>query len=85
MIRGWRIWWRYLRGPRWEAALRYTGKSGAPGATHELHKEKAYGTDAAVVGLTEFMASWCFNFNNQSTTIRGYLSAIKYYHKMVGS
>ena len=63
MIRGWRIWWRYLRGPRWEAALRYTGKSGAPGATHELHKEKAYGTDAAVVGLTEFMASWCFNFN----------------------
>ena len=42
------------------------------------------GTDAAIVALTEFMAFWCFTFKNQSTTIRSYLSAIKYYHKMFG-
>ena len=40
------------------------------------------GMDAAVVALTEFMALRCFTLKNQSTTIRGYLSAIKCYHKM---
>ena len=42
------------------------------------------GTDAAVVALTEFMALRRFIFKNQSTTIRGYLSTIKQYHKMFG-
>ena len=42
------------------------------------------GEEVAVVALTEFMALRCFTFKNQSTTIRGYLSAIKYYHKMFG-
>ena len=37
---------------------------------------KTGGTDATVAALTEFMALWCFTFKNQSTTIRGYLSAI---------
>ena len=36
----------------------------------------------AVVASTEFMALWCFTLKNQSTTIRGYLSAIKYYHNV---
>ena len=40
--------------------------------------------EAAVVALTEFMALRCFTFKNQNTTIRGYLSAIKYYHKIFG-
>ena len=40
--------------------------------------------EAAVVALAEFMALRCFTFKNQSTTIRGYLSAIKYYRKMFG-
>ena len=45
---------------------------------------KTDGAEAAAVALTEFMALRCFTFKNQSTTIRGYLSAIKYYHKMFG-
>ena len=45
---------------------------------------KANETDAAVFSLTEFMSLRCFTFKNQSTTIRGYLSVIKYYHKMCG-
>ena len=54
-----------------------------------VHEKKTWlrktdGTDAAVVALTELMALRCFTFKNQSTTIRGYLSAIKYYHKMFG-
>ena len=45
---------------------------------------KTDGAEAAVVALTELMALRCFTFKNQSTTSRGYLSAIKYYHKMFG-
>ena len=44
---------------------------------------KTDGAEAAAVALTEFMALRCFTFKNQSTTIRGYLSAITYYHKML--
>ena len=43
---------------------------------------KTDGVEVAVVALTEFMALRCFTFKNQSTTIRGYLSAMEYYHKM---
>ena len=43
---------------------------------------KTDGAEAAVVALTEFMALRCFTSKNQSTTIRGYLSAITYYQKM---
>ena len=55
-------------------------------AVHEKSPwlRKTDGTDTAVVPLTELMALRCFTFKNQSTTIRGYLSAIKYYHKMFG-
>ena len=89
MTRRWRIWWRYSREPRWETALRRcTDKSGGPGATICTRKNpwlrKTDGTDAAVVALTEFMALRCFTFKNQSTTVRGYLSAVKYYHNMFG-
>ena len=45
---------------------------------------KTDGAEAAVVALTEFMTLRCFTFKNQSTAIRGYLSAIKYHHKMFG-
>ena len=92
MTHRWQIWWRYLREPRCETALRRcTGKSGGLGAKHELHKETTHGwllkTDgmyAAIVSFREPIAVRCFAFKNQSTTIRGYLSAIKYYHKMFG-
>ena len=43
---------------------------------------KTDGVEAAVVALAEFTALRRFPFKNQSTTIRGYLSAMKYYHKM---
>lgn len=34
--------------------------------------------------LTKFMALRCFTFENQSQIIRGYLSAMKYFHRMLG-
>ena len=40
------------------------------------------GVNAAVKALTNFMALRCFASKNQSQTIRGYLAAIKYCHKM---
>lgn len=40
------------------------------------------GVDSAVKELSVFIASRCFVHKNQSTTIRGYLSAIKYFHKI---
>lgn len=43
---------------------------------------EAEGTDTAVREITEFMAFRCFVCKNQSQTIRGYLAAIKYFHKM---
>ena len=42
------------------------------------------GVDAAVKEMTKFMALRCFAFKNQSQTIRGYLSAMKYLHRMFG-
>lgn len=41
-------------------------------------------TDASQVLklLLEFMAWRLFSFNNQQTTVRGYLAAIKFYHKL---
>ena len=45
---------------------------------------KGDGVDAAVTGLTKFMALRCFTFKNQSQTVRGYLAAIKYFHKVFG-
>jgi len=32
--------------------------------------------------LLEFMAWRLFSFNNQQATVRGYLAAIKFYHKL---
>ena len=40
--------------------------------------------DAAVEELTKFMAPRCFVFRNLRPTIRGYLSAVKYFHIMFG-
>ena len=40
------------------------------------------GVDSAVTELTKFMASRCFVHKNQSGTVRGYLAAIKHFHKM---
>ena len=40
------------------------------------------GIDSAVRNLSVFVASRCFVHKNQSQTIRGYLSAIKYFHKV---
>ena len=40
------------------------------------------GVDRAVTALTRFMASRCFVHKNQSGTVRGYLAAIKHFHKM---
>lgn len=40
------------------------------------------GVDSAVKELAVFIACRCFVHKNQSQTIRGYLSAIKYFHKM---
>lgn len=40
------------------------------------------GIDSAVTELTRFMASRCFVHKNQSGTVRGYLAAIKHFHKM---
>ena len=39
-------------------------------------------TDQVLEEVLEFMASRCFVHNNQQSTVRGYLAAIKYYHKM---
>ena len=32
--------------------------------------------------LLEFMACGLFSFNNQQSTVRGYLAAIKFFHKL---
>lgn len=40
------------------------------------------GDENAVRAMSEFIACRCFVHKNQSTTIRGYLSAIKYFHKL---
>ena len=40
------------------------------------------GEQAAVDALLEFMAFRCFVHKNQSGTIRGYLAAIKFFHRM---
>lgn len=40
------------------------------------------GEENAVRELTVFMASRCLAYKNQSSTIRGYLAAIKYFHKL---
>ena len=74
---------------------RGAGKSGGLRATHELHKKlkkkkkitmvtSTGETDATVAALTEFGALRCFTVKNQSTIIRGYLTAIRYYQKNVG-
>lgn len=39
-------------------------------------------TDQVLEEVLEFMASRCFVHNNQQSTVRGYLAAIKYYHNM---
>ena len=38
--------------------------------------------DDVINALTEFMAMRCFVHKNQQTTVRGYLAAIKYFHKV---
>ena len=38
--------------------------------------------DQALGEVLEFMACRCFVHNNQQSTVRGYLAAIKYFHKM---
>ena len=38
--------------------------------------------DQVLGELLEFMASRCFVHSNQQSTVRGYLAAIKYFHKM---
>ena len=38
--------------------------------------------DQVVREVLEFMARRCFVHNNQQSTVRGYLAAIKYFHKM---
>ena len=43
---------------------------------------EADGVDSAVTALTRCMASRCFVHKNQSGTVRGYLAAIKHFHKM---
>ena len=40
------------------------------------------GVEEAVRELTTFMSYRCFVCKNQSQTVRGYLSAIKFFHKM---
>ncbi|CAB1118551.1 unnamed protein product [Ectocarpus sp. CCAP 1310/34] len=40
------------------------------------------GVDSAVRELTVFMASRCLVYKNQSQTVKGYLAAIKYFHKL---
>ena len=45
-----------------------------------LHE--ADGVDSAVRELTVFMASRCMSYKNQSQTVKGYLAAIKYFHKL---
>ena len=40
------------------------------------------GVEEAVRELTTFMSYRCFVLKNQSQTVRGYLSAIKFFHKM---
>ena len=42
------------------------------------------GVDAAMKELTKLMALRCFVFKKQSQTIRGDLSAIRYFHRMFG-
>ena len=45
-----------------------------------LHE--ADGVDSAVRELTVFMPSRCMSYKNQSQTVKGYLAAIKYFHKL---
>ena len=43
---------------------------------------EADGVDSAVRELTIFMASRCLSYKNQSQTVKGYLAAINYFHKL---
>ena len=57
------------------------GEERAKGGQSQWLREED-GVDSAVKELSVFIASRCFVHKNQSTTIRGYLSAIKYFHKI---
>ncbi|CAB1108257.1 unnamed protein product [Ectocarpus sp. CCAP 1310/34] len=43
------------------------------------------GVDSAARELTLFMASRCLVHKNQSQMVKGYLAAIKYFHKLYAS
>ena len=62
---------------KWQAWRRHRNLSGL--GPYLLQSD---GVESAVKALTEFMTARCFVYRNQSQTVRGYLAAIKYFHKM---
>ena len=65
-----------LYAAKWKAWTKFMSKKGMGPWLHLL--------DAAVVinTLLEFMACRLFAFDNQLSTVRGYLAAIKFFHKL---
>lgn len=59
-----------------------TWKEARAGAGSGPWLSESDGVESAVRELSVFIACRCFGHKNQSQTIRGYLSAIKYFHKM---
>jgi len=59
-----------------------TWKEARAGAGSSPWLRESDGVESAVRELSVFMACRCFGHKNQSQTIRGYLSAVKYFHKM---
>ena len=62
------------RGNTWVKETRAQGKS------PRLHA--LADPDQVLSEVLEFMACRCFVYNNQRSTVRGYLAAMNYFHKM---
>lgn len=66
---------RKLYDAKWSTWKSFMEKKGKEPWLHGLTESEV------LVLLLEFMACRVYVFNNQQTTIRGYLAAIKFYHK----
>ena len=61
-------------GKKWNAWLEFMKKKGRGPWLNLLDKSEV------LTLLVEFMACQMFPFNNQQSTVRGYLAAIKFFH-----
>lgn len=65
-----------LYDAKWSTWVSFMEKKGKEPWLHDLMNSEVTGL------LLEFMACRVYVHNNQQTTVRGYLAAIKYYHKL---